>query len=170
MRSTFAAERLTELEVGAMTGAAYGEKDPARRAQRNGCRDQDRETRAGTVELRIPKPRKVAGRQLDAFEEEWVGKYPSIAPTWRRAWAEFTPFCLFGAAIRNIINTTSAVDPLNRVLRKTLKTKGSFPTREAATKLVFLAICNFEKGGRAVREWVAARNQLSIMSVRCFDA
>jgi putative transposase len=54
----FPAERLMELEVGAATGAAYGEKDPARRAQRNGYRGRDWETRAGTVELRIPKLRK----------------------------------------------------------------------------------------------------------------
>ena len=55
---SFTAQRLMELEVEGLTGAAYGECSPERINQRNGYRDRLWETRAGTVELRIPKLRK----------------------------------------------------------------------------------------------------------------
>ena len=78
----FAAHRLMELEVEGLTGAGYGERSPDRVAQRNGYRERDWETRAGTVELRIPKlrqgsyfpgflePRRMAEKALTAVIQE----------------------------------------------------------------------------------------------------
>jgi transposase-like protein len=63
----FAAQRLMELEVGGLTGAGHGERSADRINHRNGYRDRDWETRAGTVELRIPKLRK--GSYFPAFLE-----------------------------------------------------------------------------------------------------
>ncbi|PTN02239.1 mutator family transposase [Rhodovulum imhoffii] len=137
----------------------------------NFCSWKDRKAVAADLRpiYEAPTAEEVA-RQLDVFEANWGGKYPSTAPAWRRAWSEVTPFYAFSAAIRKIIYTTNAVESLNRVLWKTLKTKGSSPTEEAAMKPIFLVIRNFEKGGRAVREWVAARNHPAIMSAGRFDA
>ena len=78
----FAAQRLMELEVEGLTGAGYGEKSPERLAQRNGYRYRSWETRARTVELRIPKlrkgsyfpgflePRRMAEKALTAVVQE----------------------------------------------------------------------------------------------------
>ncbi len=110
-----------------------------------------------------------AAKALDAFEDEWGQKYPSIAPGWRRAWQEVIRFFAFPPDVRKIIYTTNAIESLNRVIRKTTKTRGGLPTDDAATKLIYLAIRNFEKSGRCVREWVAARNRFAILYPERFN-
>jgi transposase-like protein len=110
-----------------------------------------------------------AEKALADFEAKWAQKYPSIAPSWRRAWQEVIPFFVFPPAVRKIIYTTNAIESLNRVIRKTAKTRGSFPTDDAAMKLIYLAIRNFEKKGSTVSEWVAARNQFAILYPERFN-
>jgi transposase-like protein len=61
----FAAQRLMELEVAGITGAAHGERSPERLVRRNGYRERDWQTRAGTVDLRIPRLRR--GSYFPAF-------------------------------------------------------------------------------------------------------
>ncbi len=63
----FAAQRLMELETEGLCGAGPGERSSQRLNHRNGYRDRAWETRAGTVELRIPKLRK--GSYFPAFLE-----------------------------------------------------------------------------------------------------
>jgi transposase-like protein len=110
-----------------------------------------------------------AEKALVDFEAEWGHKYPSIAPSWRRAWQEVIPFFAFPPAVRKIIYTTNTIESLNRVIRKTTKTRDSFSTDDAATKLIYLAIRSFDKSGRCVREWVAARNQFAILYPERFN-
>ena len=84
---------------------------------------------------------------LEAFEE----KIPVIGQAWRSAWEYVTPFMAFEPEVRRVIYTTNAIEALNRQLRKAVKTKGSFPSEDAARKLIYLAIQN------AVPQWTRTR-------------
>jgi transposase-like protein len=100
--------------------------------------------------------------RLSEFEAEWGKRYPAIGQIWRNAWEHVVPFFAFAPGIRKMIYTTNAVEALHRSLRKIIKTRGSFPTDEAALKLLFLAIRNAGVHWRRPVEWTAAMGQFAI--------
>jgi putative transposase len=101
---------------------------------------------------------------LETFERSPLGqKLPTVAATWRRAWDRVIPFFAFSPGVRRLIYTTNAIESLHSTLRKTIKTRGHFPSDEAATKLIWLALKNmFGFRKRNLREWHDAMNELAI--------
>lgn len=102
---------------------------------------------------------------LEEFETgPWGIKYATISGLWRRAWEHVTPFFAFPPEVRRIIDTTNAIESVRMRLRKIIKTRGHFPTDEAATKLLWLALRNITADwSRATREWKSAMNQFAIL-------
>ena len=70
------------------------------------------------------------------------GPFPTVVAAWRRAWTHVIPFFAFPPEVRRIIYTTNALESLHAQLRKIIKTRGHFPTDDAATKLIWLALRN----------------------------
>ncbi|MGA9525193.1 MAG: IS256 family transposase [Myxococcaceae bacterium] len=104
-----------------------------------------------------------AAAALDAVEEKWGKQYPHAMKAWRTRFAEWSPFLAFPLELRHAVYTTNTIEALNRILRKTLKTRGPLPTDDAALKLLFLAIRNAkETWGRGHRDWLTARRQLAV--------
>ena len=103
--------------------------------------------------------------ELDAFEQgSWGKKFPTVVAAWRRAWAHVIPFFAFPPAVRRVIYTTNAIESVNARLRKIIKTRGHFPSDDAATKLIWLALRNITADwGRAAKDWKAAMNQFAIL-------
>ena len=84
-----------------------------------------------------------AGAALDVFAQgPWGTRFPTVVASWRRAWVHVIPFFAFPPAIRRVIYTTNALESVHARVRKIIKTRGHFPTDEAATKLVWLALRN----------------------------
>jgi len=106
-----------------------------------------------------------ASLRLKEFEESVLGKkYALIGPSWRRHWEEVIPFFSYPPEIRKLIYTTNAIESLNMQLRKVLKSRGHFPSDEAATKLIYLCLRKVIRGwvGKS-QHWQEALNQFAIM-------
>lgn len=101
---------------------------------------------------------------LESFASKWDLKYPIIAGSWRKRWTEVTPFLKFPAVIRKAVYTTNAIESVNYSIRKVTQNRQSFPTVDAAQKLVFMALQNIaKKWTMPLRDWGAALNQFIII-------
>jgi len=106
-----------------------------------------------------------AQAELDAFEQgSWGQKFPTVVASWRRAWSHVIPFFAFPPQIRRVIYTTNAIESINSQLRKIIKSRGHFPSDDAASKLIWLALRNITADwGRAAKDWKEAMNQFAIL-------
>jgi putative transposase len=102
--------------------------------------------------------------QLSDFAAKWDRLYPMVSQVWRRNWPRVTPFFSYPMEIRKAIYTTNAIEALNRQLRKTLKTRGAFPSEEAALKLLFMALQQAQKKWTMpIHNWRAALNYFTVL-------
>ena len=93
-----------------------------------------------------PRTPRRPSRELEEFDQgPWGRKYPAIAQSWRRNWEQVIPFFAFAPEVRKIIYTTNAIESLNSQVRKAVRSKGHFPSDQAATKLIWLALRNISR-------------------------
>jgi putative transposase len=113
-----------------------------------------------------------AAEALAAFEAgPWGQRYPAIAASWRRNWERVIPFFAYPPDVRRVLYTTNAIESLHMQLRKITKNRGHFPSDEAATKLLYLALRNVTaKWKNTAREWKAALSQFAILFADRFAA
>ena len=105
-----------------------------------------------------------AEQRLAEFSLKWDAKFPMIGKSWRSNWARVIPFFAHPPEIRKVIYTTNAIESLNMSLRKVTKARGSFPSDEAVSKLLFLALRNIaKKWTLPIRDWKAALNRFAII-------
>ena len=106
-----------------------------------------------------------AASALHAFTEgEWGKKFPTVPAMWQRQWEQVIPFFAYPPQVRKIIYTTNAIESMHMQLRKIVKNRGHFPSDEAATKLLYLALRNIEKDWKMPPiTWKQAANQFAIL-------
>lgn len=105
---------------------------------------------------------------LKELDREWGRQYPGVIDVWRRAWNEFIPFLDYPAELRRIVYTTNMIESINYQLRKITKTRGHFPSDEAAMKLLYLGLRNISskrggESGTGTHGWKTALNTLVVL-------
>lgn len=127
---------------------------------------RDRAGLAAALKTLYTAPSEDAAREaLDSLAASPLGqRFPNVVAAWRRAWVQVIPFFAFPPTIRRVLYTTNVLENLNRQLRKIIKTRGLFPTDEAATKLLWLALRNITLQWAAPgKAWSDAMNHFAIL-------
>jgi transposase-like protein len=101
--------------------------------------------------------------ELTAFLAKWGHKYQAIGRLWKENWERVIPIFEFPPEIRRVIYTTNAVESLHMSLRKIIKTRGSFPSEEAALKLLYLALRNAIEKWDVMQHWKQALNHFQML-------
>jgi putative transposase len=104
-----------------------------------------------------------AAQELEEFIAKWGSHYQAIGKLWKDNWDRVTPFFAFPPEVRRVMYTTNAVESLHMSLRKIIKTRGSFPSEEAALKLLYLALRNVSAKWDAVQHWRQALNHFQML-------
>jgi transposase-like protein len=86
-----------------------------------------------------------------------------IGKLWRRHWAGIVPLFDFPEEIRRAIYTTNVIESLHMTLRKVIKTRGSFPSEEAALRLLYLGLQNVTRRWNPARDWRTALNHFRLL-------
>jgi putative transposase len=94
-----------------------------------------------------------ARARFDEFADTWAAQYPAIIKLWRSAWPEFIPFLDYDVEIRRIICSTNAIESLNARYRRAVRSRGHFPTEQAALKCLYLATRALDPTGRGRARW-----------------
>lgn len=107
--------------------------------------------------------REAAETALLQLSEKWGAKYAIAVHSWESNWEDLATMFDYSADIRRLIYTTNAIEGYNRQLRKVVKTKGAFPTGDAARKLLFLVTRDItRKWTMPPHNWACILNQLAI--------
>ncbi|WP_443041535.1 IS256 family transposase [Streptomyces sp. B21-083] len=114
--------------------------------------DWDKITKALKPVYTAPTEDAATTRFLE-FAETWGKKYPAIVRLWESSWPEFTPFLQFDAEIRRIVCTTNSIESVNARIRKAVRSRGHFPTEQAALKCVYMAVMSLDPTGAGRKRW-----------------
>lgn len=128
---------------------------------------QERQHVAAALRAIYQAPSEALAQQaLTTFATSPLGvKHPAIPALWERHWERIAPALQYPMTVRRVLYTTNAIESLHMQIRKVIKTRGHFPTDDAASKLLYLALRNISKKWKAKPDkyWRAAFPHLNVL-------